>query len=124
MNTTEWMAASKILKRAADLIQDKGWQQGAVEPVPQHCLATALEGAFREGDFSIVDFNYAREALARVLHIEREPRPDPNDGLAVPYWGRGLMEWNDTSGRTMREVIAACRRASQLAHRLHKEGSG
>jgi hypothetical protein len=118
MKVIEWDAAGKILKRAAELINEKGWQQGAAEAVPEKCLATALEHAFREKEYSIVDFNYAREALSRMLHVPREPQPAPSDPLAVPYWGLHFMEWNDAPGRTKEEVVNALNAASALAGQL------
>lgn len=118
INAKEWASAGKILNRAAGLIEEKGWQQGSVEPVPQECLATALEHSFREKEYSIVDFNYAREALSRVLQIPREPIKQPGDPLDVPYWGRHLMEWNDAPGRTKTEVLESLQSAAGIAFQL------
>jgi hypothetical protein len=115
INAKEWSAAGKILDRAARLIEEKGWQQGAVEAVPQECIATALEHSFKEEEYSIVDFNYAREALSRVLQIPRDPIAVPGDPLDVPYWGRHLMEWNDTPGRTKTEVLESLQSAAGIA---------
>ena len=115
INAKEWLAAGKILDRAARLIEEKGWQQGATEAVPQECIATALEHSFREKGYSIVDFNYAREALSRVLQIPRDPKAVPGDPLDVPYWGRHLMEWNDAPGRTKAEVLESLQSASGMA---------
>src|SRR5688572_22266561 len=70
INAKEWASASKILNRAALLIEEKGWQQGSIEPVPRECLTTALEHSFREKEYSIVDFNYARE-IGRASCRER-----------------------------------------------------
>ena len=118
INAKEWASASKILNRASRLIEEKGWQQGSVEPVPQECLATALEHSFREKEYSIVDFNYAREALSRVLQIARDPLKLPGDPLDVPYWGRHLMEWNDAPGRTKTEVLESLQSAARMALEL------
>jgi len=118
VNAKEWASASKILQRAARLIEEKGWQQGSVEPVQQECLATALEHSFREKEYSIVDFNYAREALSQVLQIPREPKKLPGDPLDVPYWGRHLMEWNDAPGRTKSEVLESLQSAAMMALEL------
>ena len=117
-NVNEWKAAAKILSVAKSLIEEEGWQQGAIESVSQECTATALEHAFRHNDFSIVEFNYAREALARVLNIEQEPQKLENDPLDVPYWGRPLMDWNDAPGRTKEEVLEAFQNAAELSIRL------
>jgi hypothetical protein len=123
VNVNEWKAAGKILLAARSLIEKRGWQQGANHPVPEECMATALEHAFRDNEFSIVEFNYAREALARTLNIEREPQKTDNDPLDVPYWGRPLMDWNDAPGRTKEEVLEAFKRASELSIHLSKTRS-
>lgn len=115
VNVAEWIAASKILLRAKMLIEERGWQQGVVGLTSRECMATALEHAFRENNFSIVDFNYAREALARTLNIGREPNKIDDDPLDVPYWGRPLMDWNDKPGRTEQEVLQAFEKASELS---------
>ncbi len=120
VNVNEWKAAGKILLAAKLLIEKRGWQQGAIQPTSHECAATALEHAFRQNKFSIVEFNYAREALARVLNIEREPQKFDNDPLDVPYWGRSLMDWNDASGRTKEEVVEAFKKATELSTRLSK----
>jgi hypothetical protein len=117
-NVNEWSLASKMLTRAGQLVRERGFQQGSLVPVASVCMATALERAFLEGDYSVVDFNYAREALARVLGGSRDPSPLADDPLDVPYWGRNLMDWNDTPGRTAAEAIqafdAAARKAMEL----------
>lgn len=120
MNVNEWAAASRLLTRSADLVRERGFQQGAVVPVASVCMATALERAFEEGGYSIVDFNYAREALARVLDVPREPVVIAGDPLDVPYWGRDLMDWNDTPGRTGQDAIAAFEKAARTAIELRE----
>jgi len=119
-NVNEWKAASKILRTAKSLIEKRGWQQGAVEPTSKECAATALEHAFRQNDFSIVEFNYAREALARVLKIKSEPGRSDNDPLDVPYWGRSLMEWNDATQTTKKQVLDTFEDAARLSIQLSK----
>jgi len=121
VNVKEWLNASKMLSMAAQLIRKNGWQQGSLTAVYAHCAATALEAAFRQGKFSIVDFNYAREALSRTIHVAREPQKLANDRLEVPYWGRSFMEWNDAPGRTKEEVLKAFNDASNLAISLSKK---
>jgi len=118
VNFKEWRAANKILKKAVKLIHEKGWQQGETEPCSQLCLATAIEQASLEKKYSFVDFNYAREAVSRILNVPRDPVANPSDPLAVPYWGRHFMEWNDTPGRTKEQVTDALYAASVLADEL------
>lgn len=122
-NVNEWMAASKILRSAKTLIEKRGWQQGTVEPTSKECVATALEHAFHQNKFSIVEFNYAREALARVLKMEREPKQSDGDPLDVPYWGKSLMEWNDAPQTTMKQVLETFESAAQLSLQLSKNKS-
>lgn len=122
----EWSAAGEMLSRAAELIEERGWQQGATKPVELFCAATALEAAFLEGKYSVVDFNYARASLSRVVRVPLEPRAEAGESLAVPYWGRELMEWNDAPGRSEEEVIdaftTASNRASNLSAKAESDG--
>jgi len=129
INAQEWRAASKMLNRAAELIQERGWQQGALTDVSQECAATSLEHAFREGEYSIVEFNYAHAAL--ILSIG-EPKSRVAAGTmvdletieanmkagrpAVPYWGHQIIKWNDYHARTEDEVVATLQNATKLAH--------
>jgi hypothetical protein len=117
-NQKEWNTASQILERAIQLIEERGWQQGSEVLVPEECLDTAIEHAFFEGHYTIVDFNYTREALSRVLQVSREPAELPGDPLDVPYWGRNFMEWNDVKGRTKEEVLEVLGAAADLAKKL------
>ena len=118
VNLQEWQAAGDILKRAIELINKNGWQQGEIVPGPQVCLVTAIERAWREKKYSLVDFNYTREALSKILKVPREPETLPSDPLAVPYWGRHFMEWNDFPGRTKEQVIDALKAALVLTNEL------
>ena len=118
VNLKEWQAASAILNRAIQFVNKKGWQQGEIVPTSYVCLATAIERAWQEKKYSLVDFNYTREALSKVLKVAREPELLPSDPLAVPYWGRYFIEWNDAPERTKEQVIEALRSASALANEL------
>jgi len=118
VNLKEWKAASDILNRAIQLVDEKGWQQGEIVPITHVCLTTAIERAWQEKKYSLVDFNYTREALSKILKVPREPEALPSDPLAVPYWGRYFMEWNDAPERTKEQVIEALRSASTLANEL------
>lgn len=118
VNLKEWQAASDILNRAIELVNKNGWQQGEVLPSSKVCLTTAIERAWQEKKYSLVDFNYAREALSKTLKVPREPEALPSDQLAVPYWGRHFMEWNDVPGRTREHVIDALKAAVILAIEL------
>lgn len=117
-NQQEWQTANKILLRAIDLLNQDGWQQGAISTVSQNCLATSIERAYKEGDYTIVDFNYTREAISRILKVPREPEAYKHDPLDVPYWGKHFMDWNDVPERKMEDVIDALRSAANLAEQL------
>lgn len=124
LNVMEWDRASKILTDARALIEKDGWQQGATGPVRQWCASTALEGAWLRTPYSIVDFNYARDALSRVIGVSLEPTKarggTPAKGEAepdVPYWAANFVDWNDTPGRTEDEVLGAFTEAASLAAR-------
>jgi hypothetical protein len=118
VNLKEWQAASDILDRAIELVNKNGWQQGEVLPGSKVCLTTAIERAWQEKKYSLVDFNYTREALSKILNVPREPAALPLDPLAVPYWGRHFMEWNDVPGRSKEQVIDTLKAASILANEL------
>ncbi|HET6721188.1 MAG TPA: hypothetical protein VFH07_00505 [Chitinophagaceae bacterium] len=118
VNLKEWQAASDILNRAIELVNKNGWQQGEVLPSSKVCLTTAIERAWQEKKYSLVDFNYTREALSKILNVPRDPQPLPTDPLAVPYWGRHFMEWNDVPGRTKEQVIDTLKAAVILANEL------
>jgi hypothetical protein len=121
VNLKEWQAASHILTTAIEVVKKNGWQQGEIVPASRVCLATSIERAWQEKKYSLVDFNYAREALSRVLKLPRDPASLPADPLAVPYWGRHFMEWNDAPGRTKEELIDALISASGLANQLAEQ---
>ena len=118
VNLKEWQAASDILNRAVELVNKNGWQQGEVLPSSKVCLTTAIERAWLEKKYSLVDFNYAREALSKILKVPRDPRPLPSDPLDVPYWGRHFVEWNDVPARTKEQVIGTLESALLLANEL------
>lgn len=118
VNLKEWQAAIDILNRAIELVNKNGWQQGEVLPGSKVCLTTAIERAWQETKYSLVDFNYTREALSKILNVPRDPQSVPSDPLAVPYWGRHFMEWNDVPGRTREEVIDTLKAALLLANNL------
>ena len=120
-NQKEWQNANRILLRAIDLVNQNGWQQGATSTVSQECLATSIERAYKEGDYAIVDFNYTREALSRILKVSREAEAISSDPLDVPYWGRNFMEWNDAPGRKKEDITDALGSAADLAEQLAKK---
>ena len=120
----EWIAASKLLDRARSLVEERGWQQGSVEEVTLvRCMATALESAMVSLGYSIVDFNYAKHALEATLGLPLASGPVGPTALDIPYWGRGLMEWNDSKGRTEAQVLAAFATAKEFAEANARKSS-
>lgn len=101
---------SEVLAKAADLIEPEGaWtQRDAVlnatgspcsyEDAECFCLFGAVRVAAGLGEFSDPTFDGAWWFLERsVAH------------------GRGPIDWNDAPDRTQAEVVAALRKASELA---------
>lgn len=88
---------SEILAKAADLIDPEGaWAQGS----RRHgalCAVDALASATPQGALWLDVIHFAYRAIGSA-----------NDGLAI-------SEWNDVAGRTQSEVVAAFRKASELA---------
>lgn len=124
LNVEEWQSAVQILQAAKTAIEEKGWQQGATEPTEARCLATAMEDAWLGERKSLVDFEYAKLALDQALDApDASSLTSTNDPLAVPYWGRYYMYWNDAKGRTEEQVLAALDKAIAYAEGRKQESS-
>lgn len=125
LNEHEWGSAREILLRARALVERQGWQQGSTGPVQPVCVATALESAWLQGTWSLVDFDYARAALTRAIGVAREESMDTVQGVPdVPYWGRRLVSWNDDPNRTQQDVLKAFSAAASLAEELRRAHRG
>lgn len=124
INVAEWDAAARLLDATAKVIEKNGWQQGAVETVPQDCMATALEKAFRaDPSFSLVDLNYAKAVFNEIIGAKDTGVyiiGDVKDEPAVPYWGLEYMAWNDDPSQTEEGVLGTIRKASARAAELSK----
>lgn len=96
------MTAADDLNRAADLLERDGWRQKALGPGPdaqgRRCIYGALNAACDE---SMDRFRAGRLFLTKVL--------PGGEKFALP------AAWNDEPGRTVDEVIAACRAAAEVA---------
>lgn len=104
-----------VLRFAAEILEPPGaWAQGyygfdangdrADWADPQGAVCLCVVGALRRaagGKLDIADA--AEDVLIRVL----PPPPGPHESPAV--------YWNDTPGRTQAEVVAALRKAADLA---------
>jgi hypothetical protein len=62
-----------------------------------------------------------REPHGDYFSLPRDPAPDAKVPVAVPYWGRHLVEWNDEPRRTAEEAIAAFKEAAALASQLRRQ---
>jgi hypothetical protein len=99
------LKASEVLERAADLIEPAGawiqgnWARDAMQRVPETIDGTAtcwcLYGATRQ-----TARNSRWEDLTRFIR---------------PIVGGEPISWNDEPGRTQAEVVAALRKAAELA---------
>jgi hypothetical protein len=117
INAREWLNAAWLLLLAKDYVENYALSKGPVVPIPENFTATALEESFKDTKLSVVDFNYAHEALSRAIGVPREPLGiDPK--LDVPYWGEQLMVWNDAKGRKLEDVLKAFEDAAKIASDL------
>jgi hypothetical protein len=91
---------SEVLRKAGDVLRERGWCQGNLEEKGRVCLLGAT-GIAAHGYPSAPDSNEVHDALRLV--IDRWP-----------------IEWNDARGRTQAEVESALDAAYVLA--LQDEG--
>lgn len=106
---------SEILSAAADLIETRGWTQGAAARDPKGaavdgqdpdaccwCAIGAINRATPARSFE--EFQAAMTTVERVLEL-----PSERD-----TWGLyPLASWNDDPSRTQAEVVQALRQASE-----------
>jgi hypothetical protein len=106
-----YFTTEATLRRALQIIEHKGWCQGALARdqygISANCSINAysvcMMGALHmalpgHSDVEAVAFGAAADALCNVIHD------------SVPHW-------NDKAGRTKDEVIAAYREAIEIAKR-------
>lgn len=108
------MLVSETLNKAADLIEERGWRQGAWPEGPGSFVgeqAVCLEGALllvlglSHGSAGREFYGCpAHNAVAAYL----ERHPFPVHGPIVD----ALWQWNDSEGRTQAEVIEVLRAAA------------
>ncbi len=85
----------RVLRRAAALLETNGWCQGEMEgDGGRHCALGAIEASYIDPE----DGTLAIMALKKVLGAK----------------GRKafIADWNDTRGRTKKDVIAKLRKAA------------
>jgi hypothetical protein len=110
-----WLRSAELLERAREIIKTQGWHQGDASSIAgTSCIAMSLEKALLDARHSVTEFDFARAALARSLKLP--PGTTASERSNEPqYWGRPLMLWNDTPGRTEDEVLKALSSAAALA---------
>ncbi len=98
-------AAEEILTKAIEYWQTKGWCQGeSVDLQGRRCLVGGIQHATCLGELdrsSLIERDKALAAVADVIG-------------GVPAYkttGETCVEWNDTRGRTVEEVITAAEQA-------------
>jgi hypothetical protein len=112
------LTVSEVLRKAADLIEPEGaWiqEQDAVDvdgmevmPIaPEACQWCALGAIGRYGAPSTLLIDGALAALIRAIGY--------GDDVVVPWPNRLVADWNDAESRTQDEVVAALRKAADLA---------
>lgn len=100
-NTSAWIGAEILLFRAKQTILNGDWHQGDKQEQSSSasCLTEALEEALKKQNSPLTEFYYAKYALEHVALGQKSPiQPEV-------YWGKQLMEWNDSPGRQKNEVI-------------------
>lgn len=104
---TPAVTEADVLRRAADLLEEFGWCQGALGMPHNHCsdrgaycFAGGIAGAAR--DLGFADGSTSYLLAAHVLGVDMAAITD-------------AVGWNDAPGRTMQEVVQRLREAAEAA---------
>lgn len=107
-------SVATILRKAADLIAAPGaWTQGA--------FGRDAAGMVRPIQFDSAECFCALGAIAKVTHHDPDSAWTAGIHVDAREWaeralgGAFLVDWNDKEGRTQVEVVAALRKAADLA---------
>ena len=104
------MNTSEVLNRAADLIEQRGWAQGAGWQATTPTTPLCAEGAIRA---VAVDHEAEQVAVARVSEHLGLPATFPYRHSDLMTWDcRYLWVWNDVAPVEATEVIAVLRAAA------------
>lgn len=106
------MSTAEILVQAADLIEERGWNQGDyVNDCGGLCTFGALYIAVGLTPAFIRTDEADQRALAALTVVDEAAQ------ALRQHVGRdvGISEWNDAPGRTKAEVVTALRAAAQVA---------
>ena len=88
--------------KPSDIITQYGWIQGAPESEQGFCLQGALYNVYRGHHDPWKLMQVTRQVQAVIF----------NNGQPYHKWA-SISEWNDTPGRTKRQVLAVLRKAGQ-----------
>ena len=123
LNVAEWQSAIEILTGAREEIVKNDWQHGDNFPNPRAAfMAVAMERSWKQLNKTMVDFDYAKLAMNRVIDAPAiSSLAVSGDPLATPYWGRYYMYWNDAPSRKKEEVLSALDKAIQYAAKQKEE---
>lgn len=117
---TDHQHTADVLNRAADLIEERGWEQGnsGLRVAGPHCILGAIGAAADLDDFLSGDTIYNPTACL-----------DSAAGLAVRSYldhgperieeTRAVWSWNDEGERTATEVIEVLRAAAAIEQAKH-----
>lgn len=103
-----------LLRKAADIIEEKGWVRGSYQRGNALCAISAIAAAAEidwlllAESISSADQGPATEAVSRLLiHVNKPPNFFRR--LCAYNTYASLQNWNDASGRTEKQVVATMR---------------
>ena len=100
------MTPAETLRKAADVIRERGWYQGDFEKYPGGpCCAS--EAIYRASGVYSGNYSDQRQLLSKAFDFLSEAAGLSPSELIAP--------WNDAPERTADEVIAALLKAADLA---------
>lgn len=100
------MKTSELLRKAADEIRRRGWHQGdygSDYSVPESCAVCSYGALYAARNGNPWLTRGTAEAAIALYRATRTDAPT------------GVVDWNDTKGRTVEEVLDAFNRAAELA---------
>jgi hypothetical protein len=102
---------SEVLAKAADLIEPKGcWTQHILARKGRKIFATGLGNDWKQADCFCVSGALIVASGEDADWVDNKAREFLRGVIRSPE-----IQWNDTPGRTQAEVVAALRKASELA---------
>lgn len=111
-----------ILRRASDILGERGWCQGLMEDAQGRvCAMGAFAAALDEAILMPLDAEQEEFASAldrrADIHIEFVKAFARAAGLHYDSNSNPIPEWNDRTGRSVEDVVLAMKRAAE-----HVEG--